>query len=54
MVSKDELIEGNGIIRSYVVSYSQNEEPHNIDTETLEGNMLYSRCVRWGHLSVPR
>ena len=22
------------------MSYSRNEDPHNIDTETLEGNML--------------
>ena len=40
MVIKDEPTEGNGIIRSSVVSYSHNEDPHNIDTETLEGNML--------------
>ena len=32
--------EENGIIRSYTVFYSHNEDPHNTDTETLGGNML--------------
>ena len=32
--------EENGIIRSYTVFYSHNEDPHNIHTETLGGNIL--------------
>ena len=32
--------EENGIIKSYTVFYSHNEDPHNVHTETLGGNML--------------
>lgn len=41
--------EENGIIRSYTVFYSHNEDPHNIHTETLGENMLsYTEDVLGG------